>query len=142
MVLLPSPKSIVTSWITVPVDAAGATDAVVGGLSLGGYMSLAFHRAHPERTRALLIIDTGPGYKNDVARDGWNANAIARADKFEAAKELQQRSIVVRTGLKDTFFDVSDAVDHGAVSDEGHPSPRSVHDVGVRVVRDHKQLSR
>jgi pimeloyl-ACP methyl ester carboxylesterase len=65
------------------LDTVGAKDAVVGGLSLGGYMSLAFHRAHPERTRALLIIDTGPGYKNDQARDGWNANAIARADKFD-----------------------------------------------------------
>ena len=66
------------------LDQAGAKDAIVGGLSLGGYMSLAFHRAHPERTRALLIIDTGPGYKNDAARDGWNKNALARADKFEA----------------------------------------------------------
>jgi pimeloyl-ACP methyl ester carboxylesterase len=66
------------------LDAVGAKDAVVGGLSLGGYMSLAFHRAHPERTRALLIIDTGPGYKNDQARDGWNATAIRRAERYEA----------------------------------------------------------
>ena len=31
------------------LDAVGAKTAIVGGLSLGGYMSLAFHRAHPER---------------------------------------------------------------------------------------------
>ena len=66
------------------LDAVGADSAIIGGLSLGGYMSLAFHRAHRDRTRALLIIDTGPGYKNDVARDGWNATAIARAERFEA----------------------------------------------------------
>lgn len=66
------------------LDAVGARSAVIGGLSLGGYMSLAFHRAHPERTRALLIIDTGPGYKNDEARAGWNATAIKRAEKLEA----------------------------------------------------------
>jgi pimeloyl-ACP methyl ester carboxylesterase len=47
-------------------------------------MSLAFHRAHPDRTRALLIIDTGPGYKNDEARAGWNATSIRRAEKLEA----------------------------------------------------------
>ena len=70
--------------IAALLDAVGAQDSVVGGLSLGGYMSLAFHRAHPERTRALLIIDTGPGYKNDEARAGWNANAIKRAEKLEA----------------------------------------------------------
>ncbi|HEY2753417.1 alpha/beta fold hydrolase [Phenylobacterium sp.] len=66
------------------LDAVGAREAVVGGLSLGGYMSLAFHLAHPERTRGLLIIDTGPGYKNDQARDGWNANAVRRAERLEA----------------------------------------------------------
>jgi pimeloyl-ACP methyl ester carboxylesterase len=66
------------------LDAAGARSAVIGGLSLGGYMSLAFHLKHPERTRALLIIDTGPGYRKDEARDGWNANAIRRAEKLEA----------------------------------------------------------
>jgi pimeloyl-ACP methyl ester carboxylesterase len=66
------------------LDAAGARSAVIGGLSLGGYMSLAFHRAHPERTRALLIIDTGPGYKSDEARAAWNANALKTADRFDA----------------------------------------------------------
>ena len=65
------------------LDALGAKAAVVGGLSLGGYMSLAFHRAHPERVRALLIVDTGPGYKNDEARAGWNANALATAERLE-----------------------------------------------------------
>ena len=65
------------------LDAVGARKAVIGGLSLGGYMSLAFHLAHPERTEALLIIDTGPGYKSDEPRQGWNATAIRRAENFE-----------------------------------------------------------
>ena len=80
------------------LDAAGASNAVVGGLSLGGYMSLAFHLAHPERTRALLIIDTGPGYKNDQARDGWNANALKRAERYEAEglPDLSRASAEVR----------------------------------------------
>jgi pimeloyl-ACP methyl ester carboxylesterase len=65
------------------LDAVGAKKAVIGGLSLGGYMSLAFHLAHPERTAALLIIDTGPGYKSDAPRDGWNVTAIKRAERFE-----------------------------------------------------------
>ena len=80
------------------LDAVGAKSAVIGGLSLGGYMSLAFHRAHPERTRALLIIDTGPGYKNDQAREGWNANAIRRAERLEAEGlgDLSKASAEVR----------------------------------------------
>jgi pimeloyl-ACP methyl ester carboxylesterase len=65
------------------LDEVGAKRAVVGGLSLGGYMSLAFYRAHPERVRALLIIDTGPGFKKDEARDAWNKRALETGDRFE-----------------------------------------------------------
>ena len=59
------------------LDAADAERAVLGGMSLGGYLSLAFHLAHPERVAALVLVDTGPGHQNDEARDkcgmrGWN----------------------------------------------------------------------
>jgi pimeloyl-ACP methyl ester carboxylesterase len=65
------------------LDEVGADKAIVGGLSLGGYMSLAFYRSHPERVSALLIIDTGPGFKKDDARDAWNERARATGDRFE-----------------------------------------------------------
>jgi pimeloyl-ACP methyl ester carboxylesterase len=65
------------------LDAVGAETAIVGGLSLGGYMSLAFYRAHPSRVRALLIIDTGPGFKKDEAREAWNKRAHDTGDRFE-----------------------------------------------------------
>lgn len=57
--------------------------AIVGGLSLGGYMSLAFYRVHPQRAKALLIIDTGPGFKKDSAREAWNRTANDTASRFE-----------------------------------------------------------
>jgi pimeloyl-ACP methyl ester carboxylesterase len=58
--------------------------AVIGGLSLGGYMSLAFHLAHPEMVRALMLFDTGPGFRNAEARRAWNERAQRRADDLEA----------------------------------------------------------
>lgn len=66
------------------LDHLGIDRAVVGGLSLGGYMSLAFHLAHPERVRALVICDSGPGYRNADARAAWNASAHERAAELEA----------------------------------------------------------
>ena len=69
--------------IAALLDQVGAKKAIVGGLSLGGYMTLAFYNKHPERCRALLIIDTGPGFKKDEARDAWNQNARNRADTLE-----------------------------------------------------------
>jgi pimeloyl-ACP methyl ester carboxylesterase len=65
------------------LDEVGANSAIVGGLSLGGYMSLAFYRAHPDRVSALLIIDTGPGFKKDDAREAWNTRALDTAVRFE-----------------------------------------------------------
>jgi pimeloyl-ACP methyl ester carboxylesterase len=69
--------------MTALLDTAGADRAIVGGLSLGGYMSLAFHRLYPNRVRALLIIDTGPGFKNGEARERWNQRAHEYATRFE-----------------------------------------------------------
>lgn len=69
--------------IAAILDECGVESAVIGGLSLGGYMSLAFNLAHPERTRALMLFDTGPGYNNPKGREGWNQFAIRRAEAFE-----------------------------------------------------------
>lgn len=59
------------------------SQAIVGGLSLGGYMSLAFYRRYPELVSKLLIIDTGPGFRKDSAREAWNKTAHATAEDFE-----------------------------------------------------------
>ena len=66
------------------LDLVGARKAIVAGLSLGGYMSLAFNASHPDRVRALMLFDTGPGFKNDEARAKWNETARKRAEDFDA----------------------------------------------------------
>src|ERR1700744_6781005 len=76
-------EALTVGDINALLDHAGAGKAIVGGLSLGGYMSLAFYRAHPERGRALLIIYTGPGFKKDEPREAWNRSALDTAARFE-----------------------------------------------------------
>jgi pimeloyl-ACP methyl ester carboxylesterase len=78
------------------LDAVGARRAIVGGLSLGGYMSLAFYRAHPGRVAALLIIDTGPGFKKDDAREAWNKRAYETGERFE-----REGLAVLRSGSRE-----------------------------------------
>ena len=65
------------------LDACGVDRAALGGLSLGGYLSLAFWLAHPERVAALLLFDTGPGFRSDDARKQWNERALATAARAE-----------------------------------------------------------
>jgi pimeloyl-ACP methyl ester carboxylesterase len=62
----------------------GVRRAVIGGLSLGGVASLGFYLAHPEMTRALVICDSGPGFRNAEARAAWNQRAHERAAELEA----------------------------------------------------------
>ncbi len=50
--------------------------AVVGGHSVGGFLTLLFAVTHPERVSALVLEDTGPGYRSDTAREQWNTSVV------------------------------------------------------------------
>ncbi len=69
------------------LGALGIEKAVVGGLSMGGYESLRFYLRHPEAVTALILMDTGPGYRNPVRREEWNLK------QEEQAKILETRGI-------------------------------------------------
>jgi pimeloyl-ACP methyl ester carboxylesterase len=83
------------------LDAVGADRAVIGGMSLGGYLSLAFHLVHPERVAALVLVDTGPGYRNDEARDKWNAWVERRAQQLERGEMLAEMSAELAQAVHD-----------------------------------------
>jgi pimeloyl-ACP methyl ester carboxylesterase len=85
-------EALTVADMSAILDHIGAEQAVVGGLSLGGYMSLAFYVAQPERVRALLLFDTGPGYRSDAARAGWNEFA------FGMARQLREGGIETLRG--------------------------------------------
>jgi 3-oxoadipate enol-lactonase len=63
------------------MDKLGVGRAAVGGLSMGGYVALAFYRRHRLRTRALILADTRPGADTDEAR---------RAREQQAQKILKE----------------------------------------------------
>jgi len=77
------------------LDAANAPKAILGGLSLGGYVSLAFWLAHPERVSALVLVDTGPGFKQDAAREKWNRGVA------KVAKRIENQGLAYLDGLGD-----------------------------------------
>ncbi len=61
----------------------GIEKAVVGGLSMGGYQTLRFYLRHPEMVTALIIMDTGPGYRNQARREEWNRQYEERVRLLE-----------------------------------------------------------
>lgn len=66
------------------LDAESVNQAVLIGHSLGGYLSLRFHHRWPGRVSALVLVDTGPGYRNEQARAGWNDMCESNATALEA----------------------------------------------------------
>ena len=76
-------EALTTADMAALLDTVGAPTAVIGGLSLGGYMSLSFNVAYPQRVDALMLFDTGPGYRSDNGRAGWNKIAAQRAKELE-----------------------------------------------------------
>lgn len=84
------------------LDACGIEHAGIGGLSLGGYLALAFYAANPTRVAALLLFDTGPGFKQDDSRRRWNVFAESQAEAFEQhGRAALPDSPEVRDGLHD-----------------------------------------
>lgn len=110
------------------LDEADAERAVVLGHSLGGYLSLQFALAHPDRVSGVVLVDTGPGYRNDAARDVWNEMASDYAvnlerhglDGLPASAELSAGRHATAVGLAHTARRV--LVQHDAHVIDGLPT--------------------
>ncbi len=55
-------------WLAAVLDALTLEQAVIGGLSMGGYLAFAFWRRHPTRVTGLILSDTKAGADSDEAR--------------------------------------------------------------------------
>lgn len=72
------------------MDALDIERAVIGGLSMGGYVTLAFARKYPQRVRALILADTRPQADTEEARTNREKMAErAVSDGMEAIAEMQ-----------------------------------------------------
>jgi pimeloyl-ACP methyl ester carboxylesterase len=66
--------------VAAMLDARKVGDCVVGGLSMGGYVAMAFLRRHGDRVRGLVLADTKAGADSPEAA----ANRLRIADQVVA----------------------------------------------------------
>jgi pimeloyl-ACP methyl ester carboxylesterase len=78
-----SMQNVVDDMRHVLAWAAPDRSAVVGGLSFGGLASLHYALAYPDAVGALLLIDSGPGFKNPDAQARWEAQVERIAARLE-----------------------------------------------------------
>jgi pimeloyl-ACP methyl ester carboxylesterase len=70
-----SPELVMGDMVAL-LDHLDIERAVMVGHSIGGFLTLQFAVTHPERVRALVLEDTGPGYRSDIARERWNTSVV------------------------------------------------------------------
>jgi pimeloyl-ACP methyl ester carboxylesterase len=86
-------------------DCAGLLDdlgvrepVVVGGLSMGGYIALAFYRRHAGRVAGLILAATKAGADNEAGRAGRDKSAeTAKRDGPQAIAEAMLPKLLAST---------------------------------------------
>ena len=73
---------------------------VIVGHSLGGYLALAHAATRPDASRGIVVLNTGPGFRDSEKREGWNERSRRNAHRFGvpervAALNLQEDSVVM-----------------------------------------------
>jgi pimeloyl-ACP methyl ester carboxylesterase len=74
--------------------------AVLIGHSLGGYLALAHAATRPNVARGVVVLNTGPGYRDPDKREQWNERSRRNAHRFGVALQaaelnLQHDSVVM-----------------------------------------------
>jgi pimeloyl-ACP methyl ester carboxylesterase len=62
------------------LDWLGVKHAVIGGLSMGGYVALAFAALYPQTVSALILANTRAGADTEAAREARHATAAKALD--------------------------------------------------------------
>ena len=65
------------------MTALGINKAVLAGHSNGGYQSMRFYIRYPQMVTALILIDSGPGFRNPARMEEWNQQQEELATRYE-----------------------------------------------------------
>lgn len=77
----PASRASGLAWLDAAIGAAGDGPNVLVGHSLGGYLSLCRAVLAPAGVAGLVLIATGPGFRDPAKRDAWNEFLEAYADR-------------------------------------------------------------
>jgi pimeloyl-ACP methyl ester carboxylesterase len=77
-----------------------AEPAVLVGHSLGGYLALAHAATRHGVARGIVVLNTGPGFRDPDKREGWNERSRRNAHRFGVPVQatnlnLQEDSVVM-----------------------------------------------
>lgn len=99
----PSSRGAALAWLDGAIAAAGPGPKVLVGHSLGGYLSLCRTVIDPTGIAALVLVSTGPGFRDPAKREKWGTFIADYADRHgipeEARGIAEQPDSLVLDGL-------------------------------------------
>ena len=66
---------------------------VLVGHSLGGYLALAYAATRPDALKGVVVLNTGPGYRDAEKREEWNARTRRNRDRFGVPPQVTELNL-------------------------------------------------
>ncbi|MFT4656784.1 MAG: pimeloyl-ACP methyl ester carboxylesterase [Candidatus Aldehydirespiratoraceae bacterium] len=90
------PEAFTRDAALADIDAVLATldePAILVGHSLGGYLALAHAATRPGAVRGVIVLNTGPGFRDPEKREGWNARSRRNWHRFGVAERVAELNL-------------------------------------------------
>ncbi|GHO45294.1 alpha/beta fold hydrolase [Ktedonospora formicarum] len=85
------------------MDALGMQEAILCGLSMGGYAAFAFLRKYPQRVKGLILADTRPGVDSEEGKANRERVAeLALTEGTDAIANLQIPNLLASTTRRES----------------------------------------
>ncbi len=81
--------------------------AVLVGHSLGGYLALAFAATRPGVAQAIVVLNTGPGFRDPAKRNEWNERSRRNAHRFGVPVQVTTMNLQEDSVVMDHLADIS-----------------------------------
>ena len=89
------------------LEAETGSRAVIVGHSLGGYLALAHAATRPGVARAIVVLNTGPGFRDPDKREGWNAMSRRNAHRFGVPLQVAELNLQHDSVVMDRLADMA-----------------------------------
>lgn len=98
------------------LDHLGVRQAVLGGMSQGGFLSLRAALLAPQRVRALILLDTQAGLEDPATIDSYEQMEAAWLEHGPAPLQDAVASVILGPGAWDDWFAKWAALDTGGLT--------------------------
>jgi pimeloyl-ACP methyl ester carboxylesterase len=80
---------------------------VLVGHSLGGYLALAYAATRPDAVRGIVVLNTGPGYRDDAKREEWNDRSRRNAHRFGVPEQVTTMNLQADSVVMDRLAEMT-----------------------------------